>query len=285
MPHLSKFRIFKGWVKEFLYILLIPLHFFPGLLIRFNERVGEGKTIIIVADLFCQSLFYYRLRRALVESGFSVLVAKTGSAFSSLHEQARYLSKILEKNDIDEGIVLGHGMGSLVALALPDAGRQRIEHLVSLGTPFHGSRLFLYGSFIPAIRDMAVGSNFLLFNRMNALLFPSFTPFIAWQDEWIVPFNLAQFGQGRDLIFDEVGHFNLVMSQENVQTLAEHMREFYDPSSSLPLDLEVDENAGKPASAKAGARASGARPARARQGAKKPARPGKKSRPGKSGRR
>lgn len=230
MPHLSKLRIFLGWVKEFLYLLLIPLHFLPGLFFRYRGRAGDHETtFIIVADLFCQPLYYSHLRRALLKSGFSVIVAKTGSAFSSLHDHARNLSRLLADYDVEKGVLIGHGMGSLVALALPDAGRQRIEHLVSVGTPFHGSRLFLYGAFIPAIRDMAVGSNFLLFNRMNALLFSSFTPFIAWQDEWIVPFNLAHFGQGRDLIFDQVGHFNLVRSKENVQVLADHLQEIYAP--------------------------------------------------------
>ena len=290
MPHLSRFRIFLGWVKELWYWFLIPIFFLPGLLIRYGSRAGKGDTtMILVADLFCQPLYYFRLRRALLKSGFSVIVIKTGSAFTSLHDQARNLSRVLEKHDVEKGVLLGHGMGSLVALALPDAGRQRIEHLVSVGTPFHGSRLFLYGRFIPAIRDMAVGSNFLLFNRMNALLFPSFTPFIAWQDELIIPFNLAQFGQGRDLIFDQVGHYNLVMSPENVQTLSEHLQEFYMPGSVIREQAATGAQpapaAGTPQSQKSPSKQTPARAPAGKTAKKAPSRPAPKKAPAKPARK
>ena len=108
---------------------------------------------------------------------------------------------------------------------LADAARQRVDHLISLGTPFHGTRLLLPLRFVPALRDMAVGSEYLLLNRMNALLFPSFDPFSAYQDQWIVPFNLAHFGQGRDLILDQVGHYNIMLSGDNADTIAEIVAE------------------------------------------------------------
>ena len=146
-------------------------------------------------------------------------MVSSGNPFKSLNEHSLILSSRLEQWNIKNGILIGHGMGGLIALSLPDSGRRRIEHLVSIGTPFHGSRLLIYLKFIPALRDMVVGSDFLLMYSMNALMFPLFTPFKAWLDQWIVPFNLAHFGQGRDLIMDQVGHFNLILGKESLLTI------------------------------------------------------------------
>ncbi len=199
-----------------------------GLFWNFQRNPGKGRPpIIIVTEALCRPLLYFRLRANLTWAGFPVYVFEAGNPLRGLREKARRFAAMLEHENIRNGIIIGHGGGSLAGLALPDAARQRIQHLIALGTPFHGSRLYLYLQFIPALRDLAVGSEYLLLNRLNALLFPSFTPFCAWQDECIIPFNLAYFGQGRDLIFDEPGHFNLVLGYENISTIVDFLKEKY----------------------------------------------------------
>ena len=243
MSTVPQSKIYRGWFKEFFWFLLFLLHLPVGLFHKSHFRAGRrAPPIIILADLMCNPLFYRRLSARLNAEGYSVLTLSSGSIFRDLRGHASRLAEILEEKKVQEGILLGHGMGSLVALSLPDAGRQRIGHLVSLGTPFHGTRLLMALSFIPALRDMAVGSEYLLLNRMNALLFPMFDPFSAWQDEWIVPFNLAHFGQGRDLIFDEVGHYNLALGKDNLETLTEFLNERYpDPRTALEqAHLQLD---------------------------------------------
>lgn len=244
MPPVSHFRAFLGWLKEFLWFILIFFYNLGNLLFRPGPLGGKRRPIIIVADFFCPPLYYLPLRRALSRAGFPVYLAKPGHIFRPLREQGRRLSRMLEDWKIEEGILLTHGAGGLAALSLSDASRQRIEHLISLGTPFHGSRLFLWTPYIPALRDTAVGSDYLLINRMNALLFTSFTPFIAWQDEWIVPFTLARFGQGRDLVFDQVGRYNLVRSRENIATLVDFISDYYKAAGAIVP--EVVDKKGKP---------------------------------------
>ena len=226
-------RIYKGWAKEFFWFLLVLLQAPIGLIYRESflkarsQGSGRGQTIIILADALCSPLMYRRLGGQLARDGFHVLILSSATIFSGLRQHAARLSEILALREIRQGIIVGHGMGSLIALNLPDAARQRIQHLISLGTPFHGTRLLMPLSFVPALRDMAVGSEYLLLNRMNALLFPLFDPFSAFQDQWIVPFNLTHFGQGRDLILDQVGHYNIVMGGENVATIAEVIADRY----------------------------------------------------------
>lgn len=289
MSTVPQSKIYRGWFKEFFWFLLYLLHLPVGFFHKSHFRAGRrAPPIIILADLMCNPLFYRRLSARLNADGFSVLTISSGSAFQDLRGHAARIAAILEEKKVQDGILLGHGMGSLVALSLPDAARQRIGHLVSLGTPFHGTRLLMALSFIPALRDMAVGSEYLLLNRMNALLFPMFDPFSAWQDEWIVPFNLAHFGQGRDLIFDEVGHYNLALGKDNLETLAEFLNERYpDPQTAVEqAHLQLDgpkfapppQSVPRPAPARAKApaqRKSAAKKSSSKQSAKKTS--GKKS--------
>jgi pimeloyl-ACP methyl ester carboxylesterase len=251
MSTIPKSRIYRGWVKEFFWFLLLILQAPIGFFYREAHWRGAGgarngphrrQTVIVITDIFCSPLVYRRLAGRLSRAGFDVLIISTGTVFSGLRAHAARLSEILTHRAINEGIIIGHGMGSLVALNLADAPRQRIGHLISLGTPFHGTRILMPLTFVPALRDMAVGSEYLLLNRMNALLFPSFDPFSAFQDQWIVPFNLTHFGQGRDLILDQVGHNNIVLSGENCDTIVEIISDRY-PAPATALEqahLQLD---------------------------------------------
>lgn len=223
-------RIYKGWLKEFFWFLLVLLQAPIGLFYRESQHeprddAKRTQTIVLLTGALCSPLLYRRLAKRLTARGFAVRVFSTATIFTGLREHASRLSSYLDENNIEAGILIGHGLGSLVALNLADAARQRVDHLISLGTPFHGTRLLLPLRFVPALRDMAVGSDYLLLNRMNALLFPSFDPFSAYQDQWIVPFNLAHFGQGRDLILDQVGHYNIALGGDNADTIAEIVAE------------------------------------------------------------
>lgn len=280
MP-VSGFRLFWGWIREFLAVLLFLLHMPLGFLPLSGFRRGRKKTVVLVPDVLGNPLYYFRLRSLLLSLGFSVYSAPAPNPFRGLREEARALTLRLEQNGVTDAILLGHGMGGLVGVALPDSGRRRFVHLITLGTPFHGSRLYQGLLAFPQFRDMSPGSDFLLINRLNALLFPQFTPFVPYIDELIVPSTLGHFGQGRDLVFDTVGHYNLVMHGENLRTLAEFLLDHYpDPKPVLvPTAASADVAPGaeaapeKSAMGKAADRGSAARTT----GARKPARPVRKS--------
>ncbi len=236
MSSVPQSRIYLGWAKEFFLSLLFVLQLPIALFYRRSYRAGRRKeTAIILTDVGASPLLYARLAGRLQQLGFSTLVFSCASPIQDVRSHSRRLAAELSERNVHDGLIIGHGMGALVALSLPDAGRQRVERLVTLGAPFHGSRLFMSAPFIPALRDMATGSEFLLLHRMNALLFTSFDPFSAWQNQWILPFNLSHFGQGRDLIFDQVGHYNLALGGDNLDTLCEFLSERY-PDNLTALD-------------------------------------------------
>lgn len=233
-------RLVFSWTTEVLRILGIILLLPLGLIYRRSSRAGRRETIVIGCDLFTNPLVYHRLQRYFSKNGFSVYIFKSAFAWNGLREHARKLAEQLERRNITKAIYVGHGMAGLIPLALPDSARRRLEHLVTLGAPFHGSRLFLPFAFMPAMRDMCPGSEFLLIFRMNALLFPSFSPFCAWRDEMIYPSNLAHFGQGRDMVSDIAGHLNIAMNGENMQMVGQFLADKYpEPLPEPPVPEAV----------------------------------------------
>ncbi len=295
MP-VSGFRLFWGWIREFIVVLLFLLHVPFGFLPLSGLRRGRKKTVVLVPDVLANPLFYFRLRGLLISLGFSVYSAPAPNPFRGLREEARALTRRLEEFSITDAILLGHGMGGLVGVALPDSGRRRFVHLITLGTPFHGSRLYQGLLALPQFRDMSPGSDFLLINRLNALLFPQFTPFVPYIDELIVPSTLGHFGQGRDLVFDTVGHYNLVMHGENLRTLAEFLLDHYpdakpapSPGSAESVPTAGGESPKPPAEKLAAKKKTGARaprqspPPRKKAAAKPPRKTGKKPAQKKSG--
>ncbi len=235
-------RILQGWLLESLWMLLqiIAILFFIPLP---AYRKGRRGHVLIVTDLLTSPLFYIFLRSSLIRQGYSVYFFYNFNPFRSLKDSARQLSRLIEKEGLQRCVLIGHGIGGLLPLALPDEGRKRVYHLLGLGSPYHGTTLFRYLGFIPALRDSTARSDFLLAHRMNALLFDAFSPFSAWSDQWIVPDSLCRFGQGRDLVLDYPGRLNLVLFTDNIQALTEFLGHSHPTTAVEQAQLDLSREA------------------------------------------
>lgn len=231
-------RIVIGWLFESFFVLLqiLSLIFYIPLL---PFRKGQRGSVVIVTDLLTSPLFYLKIRSNLKKQGYSVYLFVNFNPFRSIKKSARLLSGFIEKHNLKHCVILGHGVGGLLPLALPDEGRQRAYYLLGLGTPFHGTTLTRHLGFIPSLRDITPRSEFLLLHRMNALLFNEFSPFSAWNDEWIWPNSLTRFGQGRDLILDYPGRLNLILHSENLHSVIEFLNHSHPTTAAEQAHLNL----------------------------------------------
>lgn len=221
-------RILRGWLQEALWVLLqiVTLILFIPLP---AYRRGRRGTVFLVSDLLTSPLFYIPLRSLLIRHGYSVIFVANFNPLRDLKKSARRLSRIIEEEGARRCILVGHGVGAVLPLALPDEGRKRVHYLLGLGGCYHGTTLFRHLAFAPALRDIVARSSFLLTHRMNALLFDDFYPFSAWSDEWIVPNTLNRFGQGKDLILDFPGRLNLLLYPDTLRSVVEFLDQSHPP--------------------------------------------------------
>lgn len=121
---------------------------------------------------------------------------------------------ILRKTDQNKIVLIGHSMGGLLARYYIShlQGKSKVEKLITLGTPFQGTRLWSF-THSPCGKDMRPGSDF--FKNLKSIpadiktlsIYSSF-------DEIVLPYQSSKLrGKNtRNKEFDDLGHMRLIYS-------------------------------------------------------------------------
>ncbi len=133
-----------------------------------------------------------------------------GKPFSSIKTHAKKVESMLplEKN----WILIGHSMGGLVSsYASLGTYKDRIEKIITLGTPFSGTRLASWG-FGDCCKEMQRDSSFLqeLKEALQKEKFP-ICSLGSRQDRVILPYTSALLPGGKEI--EGVGHVGLLFSE------------------------------------------------------------------------
>ncbi|MCE9500735.1 MAG: alpha/beta hydrolase, partial [Leptospira sp.] len=193
--------------------------------IRSSNTISE---ILIVPGLFSGGLFYNRLRRKLENSGYRVEIAKLNPFLLSERKKIAELAFVFKS--ASHGLkVIAHNTGGLLTIMLPDESRQKIDSIITLGTPFQGSHLFRIFPPFFSLAKWKYDSAALKSAVHNTLLINNIFPFAAISDFIFRPKGSTEFGQGRDWWFDIPGNLNLVRRKENLRTLIEFMEKNLPP--------------------------------------------------------
>ena len=134
----------RSIVSEMVILLLHPLGLWPRL---WKEPNGGGKLVVLVHGLFHNQSAWILFRRWMQGHGFATVCFSYASWNSGWDETVAGLRKDLESllaaHPDREVHLVGHSMGGLLlwsALAgLEDSSR--VKSLVTMGTPFAGSKL------------------------------------------------------------------------------------------------------------------------------------------------
>ncbi len=195
---------------------------FPALALG-RDPVGtrEGTPILLVHGFFSTRGMWIRFRARLAASGFGPVYTMdlkhpfghVRDMVPSLHERIEAIVRETGKQKI---LLIAHSMGGLVSRQyLQVHGAGRLAHLVTLGSPHHGTRLARLALFT-CVRDMRGKSGFLealreqesarppvvpatsIYTRNDDLVFPPETSELPWAD------NIAVQGVGHvSLLFDQ----------------------------------------------------------------------------------
>lgn len=159
--------IFKSYMSEVMILCLHPLGLWPALWSRPSDN---RPVVVLVHGLFHNPSGWIVFRRRLLARGYTVACfsyASWGTDMARVEARlARYLQDIFESCPDRPIHLVGHSLGGLLlrgVLGATDVPAQ-VQTLVTLGTPFGGSKLstFAFNSLGhdlqydgPLIRDMA----------------------------------------------------------------------------------------------------------------------------------
>ena len=191
-----------------------------------SERRREQRTLVFVHGLVAN------------RSGFLPL-----QAYLRLHGHARQLSYNYRSAGSLEGLALGlkrtldarvaggridlvaHSMGGLVARFYLQqlGGARRVDRLITLGTPHHGSHA---ANFVPSalVRQLLPEGPFL--RHLNALPAPGdvrVTSIVAGRDLLIQPVDSAVCPFGESVRFEELGHVELLFRPQVMAEIARRL--------------------------------------------------------------
>jgi len=192
------------------------------------ERRREQRTLVFVHGLGANRSGFLPLRAWLRLHGHRRQLAFDYRSAGSIERLALQLKRALDAG-VGGGRIdlVAHSMGGLVARAYLQllGGARRVDRLITLGTPHHGTHA---ATFIPSalVRQLLPGSPFL--RQLNAQPAPDglrVTSIVAGRDLLIQPVDSARCPFGEHVHFEDLGHLELLFRPEVFAEAAARLRE------------------------------------------------------------
>lgn len=187
--------------------------------------------VLLVHGIYCNAGVWYLMRRRLGARGIGNLFAinleppLAGIDDFALALAAR-VEEVRRRTGADKVVLVAHSMGGLVSRAYIArlGGAQRVERLVTIGSPHHGSELARLGIGRCA-RDMIPGGPWLA--RLAAAEAGSFgvpvTTIFSWDDNMVAPQDSPRLAGAKSVALENVGHLELLRCPEVMRLVADEI--------------------------------------------------------------
>lgn len=188
-------------------VMSISLQFVPS---NEMEGKGNGKTIVIVERWLAINLSHLYWKYYLEKKGFKVYLINFPLWYKDFKNSAKTLSYYMKEKDIHNATIVGISSGAITSLLYLENhnGWERVDKLITIGTPFKGTWAALFLSFLFSGRELLPGSRFVKYlNSIKVHNTEKIYCFKAKFDE-MVPTGSTLPGASR-IIMNVVGHNNL----------------------------------------------------------------------------
>ncbi len=195
---------------------------------------GRRTPVVLVHGFICNRAYWWFFVRALERARLGPVYAVTlEPVFGCIDEKAQRLGALIEEICAQTGApqvaLVGHSMGGLISRSyLHNGGASRIDRIITLGTPHHGT----YGAY--ALRKLATNA------EQMCIKSPWMTAGIALQtrdcpvpitsiltphDNIVYPQDSAElrYPNARTLYFPGLGHVELLFSKKVMRQVIEEL--------------------------------------------------------------
>ncbi len=190
----------------------------------------DRPPVLLLHGFFCNSGFWWFLRRHLVRASYDNVFAQTlepvfGDIEGLTEQVARKVEEICAATHARQVIVVGHSMGGLAARAyVRRYGPARILKLIAVGTPHHGTvharAAFWLGE---NLRQMRHKSAWLAeLNRMPPPV--PITSIYSYHDNIVAPQDSAALGGAKNIALAGIGHLEMAIAPQVRRLILEEIR-------------------------------------------------------------
>ena len=205
--------IFSEAFFNYITLAVIPL----GLINKKNQATQRGETpVLLLHGLFVNQSCWFWFKHQLRRQGFKNIVTINLSSWHSEEVLTELLAKRVDELRHQLGVnkvyLVGHSMGGMIARNYVQlrGGHDKVEHLVCLGSPHHGSKLATF-SIDPLGKRLIPGSDFL--QRLANAPIPEnvkMTNIYTSKDNMVLPNSSSHLTWGNSIEFDGMGHTSLI---------------------------------------------------------------------------
>ncbi|WP_250658297.1 lipase family alpha/beta hydrolase [Alkalimarinus coralli] len=210
-----------------LYLFLTPLAAFQWLKehLQSNKGSHDDVPVLLVHGFFCNSAFWVPMKRYLSKRGFTRTYSVTldpplfGDIEKFSNKLAKRVEQICSETKTEKVVIVAHSMGGLVSrnYIYNRGGDKRVEKLITLGTPHHGTTIadtvFFLGRHL---RQMKRWSNKWLANlnlhEGQTALVPTVSIF-SYHDSIVSPQDSPILKHARNIPLRGVGHLEMPVSK------------------------------------------------------------------------
>jgi pimeloyl-ACP methyl ester carboxylesterase len=183
---------------------------------------GAFPPVLLVHGIFCNAGVWRRMRRYLGTRGIDNLFAiNLEPPLAGIDDFAVTLAERVEevrrRTGADKVVLVAHSMGGLVSRAYIArlGGAQRVERLVTIGSPHHGSEMARL-AIGRCARDMIPNGPWLSGLVAAEAGSPGVpvTTIFSWDDNMVAPQDSPRLPGARAIALENVGHLELLRSPE-----------------------------------------------------------------------
>ncbi len=226
--------IFPEVFFDFITILIIPF----GLINRNNQTLQRNETpVLLLHGLFVNQSCWFWFKRQLRQQGFNNIVTLNLSSWHSEEVLTELLAKKIDELRHQLGVnkvnLVGHSMGGMIARNYIQlrGGDDKVERLICLGSPHHGSKLATLT--IDSLGKLLIpNSDFL--KRLNGAPIPEaiqLTNIYTRKDNMVLPNSNNHLSWGKAVELDGMGHTSLIYRKAPVNATITALKE--------PIDAPV----------------------------------------------
>ncbi|TFB49512.1 esterase/lipase family protein [Cryobacterium tagatosivorans] len=145
------------WALDYAYVGIRQLDAGPSRAALARYRSGDSAPVVLLPGIYETWRFLRPLADALHGSGHPVhAIRGLGRNRRPVADGARIAAEYLSQEDLHGVILVAHSKGGLIGkyLMMSAAGRERIDRMVAIATPFSGSSLAKY-TVLPSLRALS----------------------------------------------------------------------------------------------------------------------------------
>ena len=214
---------------------LWPLWFLVGGVYK-AAKEGEGQArgrrnpVILLHGFAMNRTQWIYMARRLRRLGHGPIYGLNYFSFTRIGQAGgrlqRFVDHVRAREHVPVVDIVAHSMGGLVARFYIErmGGADKVERLVTIGTPHHGTRFGRFGVGLPGAQDLVGGSS-LLTDLGPVRPGAAYTSIWSRADAVIQPPESSSIAPaGLDEIFDDLGHLSLILSPRVVDVIDARLR-------------------------------------------------------------